>query len=172
MGAIIGIVIAVCAIMSLAIVLVWLRRRRRRRRRQQDADELIIDIPEPTPFPYSATFTGTHSNATEHSDPRSTSKVRRQFLQNELRAAQEKMVDIHQVEQPVPPVESTPRGIMRFLSARSNMGSNSEATVARLRERNGILTARIRELEAQMESPWALGLSDEPPPGYSEEERR
>jgi len=30
------------------------------------------------------------------------------------------------------------------------------------------LNNRIRELEMQRRSSWALGLSDEPPPGYSE----
>ncbi|KAJ7754694.1 hypothetical protein DFH07DRAFT_773684 [Mycena maculata] len=35
------------------------------------------------------------------------------------------------------------------------------------RARNDQLMARIQELEAQMQSAWALGLSNEPPPGYS-----
>ncbi|KAJ7838089.1 hypothetical protein B0H14DRAFT_2790061 [Mycena olivaceomarginata] len=38
------------------------------------------------------------------------------------------------------------------------------------RERNNQLLTRIHELEAQLESAWALGLSDEPPPGYSARE--
>jgi BMFP domain-containing protein YqiC len=35
------------------------------------------------------------------------------------------------------------------------------------RERNNQLLTRIQELEAELQSAWALGLSDEPPPGYS-----
>ncbi|KAJ7816796.1 hypothetical protein B0H13DRAFT_2459660 [Mycena leptocephala] len=44
-------------------------------------------------------------------------------------------------------------------------GPSDPGLVSQVRD----LTARIRELEALMQSPWAQGLSDEPPPGYSEE---
>ncbi|KAJ6553210.1 hypothetical protein B0H19DRAFT_1155954, partial [Mycena capillaripes] len=35
------------------------------------------------------------------------------------------------------------------------------------RDRNTVLMERIEALESQMQSEWALGLSDEPPPGYT-----
>ncbi|KAF7296675.1 F-box domain-containing protein [Mycena chlorophos] len=38
----------------------------------------------------------------------------------------------------------------------------------KLEEQNVALRLRVQELEAQMESKWANGLSDEPPPGYME----
>ncbi|KAF8173183.1 hypothetical protein K438DRAFT_1772282 [Mycena galopus ATCC 62051] len=169
-GDILGIVIAICAVILLAgLSLVRFRRRGRRRQHHADVPSSPVDSASHI-HAFDTSVTIPHS---EISDSRSISKVRRQFLQNELRATQEKMIHIR------PDVQSqgpTP-GITRVLSAREGSisvtteSANSEA-MSQLRERNEALSARIRELEAQMESPWALGLSDEPPPGYSEEEQQ
>ncbi|KAJ7693082.1 hypothetical protein B0H17DRAFT_1200146 [Mycena rosella] len=98
-------------------------------------------------------------NSDGHSIGAST--VRQQLLQNELRAAQEKIVDIEALERRTNAPQGSATGrILRMLSTRSAGAGMSE-----LIERNGMLAARIRELEIQMNSPWALGLSDEPPPG-------
>ncbi|KAJ7433307.1 hypothetical protein B0H11DRAFT_2122412 [Mycena galericulata] len=172
-GAIVGIVLGVCSILSLGILLlVWLRRRRNRRRKSFTS---LISIPSPasvTPYP-------SNGNASDDSDAGNISTVRRQYLQNELRAAQEKMVDTEDVEGHVDSTRTTrgsfpesKRRILRLLSTRSTTTTASGSTDQdpSLRERNEMLTARIRELEGQLKSPWALGLSDEPPPGYSEEQ--
>ncbi|KAJ7613175.1 hypothetical protein FB45DRAFT_1036701 [Roridomyces roridus] len=86
-------------------------------------------------------------------------KARRAYLENELRAAQEKIAHIS------PQVLSPGHTRLRALA---RIGTGRSETVAQLREQNATYQARIRELEAHMTSPWALGLSDEPPPGYEE----
>ncbi|KAF7350212.1 hypothetical protein MVEN_01324300 [Mycena venus] len=105
------------------------------------------------------------------------STTRQQQLENELRAVQEKMVDLEDLERhAVPAVEAQestgPHSLLRLLSVRSTgtTSRGSQDLVSQLeaaRERNEALAARIRELEQQMLSEWALGISDDPPPGYT-----
>lgn len=168
-GAIIGIVLGTCFIIfSVAILLFLLRRRRRR---QQKAEITA------TPFPVSSprTIASRNGNVPDTSDTRSISTVRRQYLRNELRAAQEKIANIEDLETGTLSMRatqgSTAGRLLRLFSTRSasSTGSGLRGVVSELRDRNETLTARIRELEEQMESPWALGLSNDPPPGYSEE---
>ncbi|KAJ6525392.1 hypothetical protein B0H19DRAFT_1276188 [Mycena capillaripes] len=160
MGAIVGIVVAICSIIFLGIVLIWLKRRRRQR--PQD------EFPETTATPYPVFFPDIASaipNSADSSDARSISKVRRQYLTNELLAAQEKITHIQNLERRTSSTRGAGR-IMRLLSDRRTSRNESSAT-SELRERNQMLMTQIRELQAEMESPWALGLSDEPPPSYS-----
>ncbi|KAJ7508732.1 hypothetical protein B0H11DRAFT_1901534 [Mycena galericulata] len=139
---------------------------------------ITFTSPIPIPSPASVTSFPSNGDASDDSAAGNISTVRRQYLQRELRAAQEKIVDIEDVERHAEPTRTT-RGlfperkgrILRLLSARSTTttGSGSTDHDLSLRERNEMLTARIQELEGQLRSPWARGLSDEPPPGYSEE---
>ncbi|KAJ7851253.1 hypothetical protein B0H14DRAFT_3866372 [Mycena olivaceomarginata] len=79
-----------------------------------------------------------------------TSAIRRQYIQQELRVVQEQFVDIDELER--------------------MHGGSAEDIRTQLdgaRKRNNQLLTRIQELEAELQSAWALGLSDEPPPGYS-----
>ncbi|KAJ7509146.1 hypothetical protein B0H11DRAFT_2217548 [Mycena galericulata] len=109
-----------------------------------------------------------HSN----SDAHSVTTVRQRYLQSALRAAQEKIGSIEDSERRATSRRqgTAPGRLMRVFSSRSGLsggpGSPDADMASQLRE----MTARIRELEAQIQSPWARGLSDEPPPGYSEEE--
>jgi len=49
-----------------------------------------------------------------------------------------------------------------------SLGADDRDKLVRaMREIEG-LNSRIRELEAQRRSSWALGMSDDPPPGYHE----
>ncbi|KAJ7693067.1 hypothetical protein B0H17DRAFT_1060682 [Mycena rosella] len=97
------------------------------------------------------------------------STLRQQYLQNELRAVREKMVDMAELQRAgagalgrilrfMPIRQPTPRAS----HASGGLASQLEAS----RARNEALAARICELETQIHSEWALGLSDEPPPGY------
>jgi len=117
---------------------------------------------------------GSESHVLDDSEAQriSASTIRRQYLANELRAAQEKIAEVGELERRTlsanAPQESL-GGLLRVPSNRSTSTtttSGSQGLVSRLRERNEMLAARIRELEAQIRSPWAMGLSDEPPPGY------
>ncbi|KAJ6596354.1 hypothetical protein DFH09DRAFT_1134714 [Mycena vulgaris] len=82
-------------------------------------------------------------------------QLRLQYLEKELNAAQTKMQEIRSQGTggtPIgPPVEEA-----------------ADTERVRIRDEEiAVLRGRISELEAQMRSPWALGLSDEPPPGYT-----
>lgn len=170
-GSIIGIVIAICSIITLGALLIWLRRHRRR---HKDPYMDIAATPYPIQFAgISAAIPFNNHRATEDSCARSITKVRQQFLRNELRAAQENIIHIQNLERQASSRGGRAGRVLRLLSSRpaSSTGSGSgspSAVIVRLRERNERLTARIRELEAVLDSPWALGLSDEPPPGYVE----
>jgi hypothetical protein len=168
-GSIIGIVIAICSIITLGALLIWLRRHRRR---HKDPYMDIAATPYPIQFAgISAAIPFNNHRATEDSCARSITKVRQQFLRNELRAAQENIIHIQNLERQASSRGGRAGRVLRLLSSRpaSSTGYGSPSTViVRLRERNERLAARIRELEAVLDSPWALGLSDEPPPGYVE----
>ncbi|KAJ7920308.1 hypothetical protein B0H13DRAFT_1867783 [Mycena leptocephala] len=101
---------------------------------------------------------------------RSPTKVLQQYLRNELRAAQERIVDIQNSERRTSTSRSTRSArvarSLRLFSGRGASDTRSRDPEMGIRE----MAARIRELEAELESPWARGLSDEPPPGYSEAE--
>ncbi|KAJ6479180.1 hypothetical protein DFH09DRAFT_1313098 [Mycena vulgaris] len=116
----------------------------------------------------------------EHKVPESSgahnSSGSTQSLKNELRAVQEKMVDIADLERrasaTIAPISGSSQ-LLRLISTRSSsrransVDEDLPSQLAAARERNEALAARIRELETQMHSEWALGLSDEPPPGYT-----
>jgi hypothetical protein len=126
-------------------------------------------------FPIASTSSTSPTTAAgNYSDVQSISAVRRSFLQNELRAAQEKML-LHSDSEPSTLTQSQsaafPDPIFRgVFSSRASTNTNTPDLLSRLQQRDNILTARIRELEEQLESPWARGLSDAPPPSYSGEE--
>ncbi|KAJ7352025.1 hypothetical protein DFH08DRAFT_805317 [Mycena albidolilacea] len=81
------------------------------------------------------------------------------------------VAEIHRRLHDALPREPAPIVIHPSSGSRPIPRIDSEA-ISRLRERNEVLAAHIRELEANMESQWVLGLSDEPPPRYTEEERQ
>ncbi|KAF8139388.1 hypothetical protein K438DRAFT_712966 [Mycena galopus ATCC 62051] len=154
-GAIMGVIIAICLMLVVAALPVWLRRRRRR---QKNSYTNIV----PTPYPILSA---------DNSDAQTIIKVRQQFLRNELRAAQEQIIQIQNLQREASSQRGRAGSSLRLLSSRRAASTGSEsrtAAILRLQERNEMLTARIRELEAGLQSPWALGLSDEPPPGYVE----
>ncbi|KAJ7438663.1 hypothetical protein B0H11DRAFT_2254476 [Mycena galericulata] len=171
-GAVIGIILGTFSILSLAILLVWLRRRHQLRQQNTYANDMSASTPNPYPvfFPdLSSAIPINHIDTTDNSDARSITKVRREYLRNELRAAQEKIIHIQNLERRPSSTRGAGR-IMRLLSGRRASGAGGlPDLVSELRDKNEMLTARIHELETQMESPWALGLSDEPPPGYTDE---
>ncbi|KAJ7641913.1 hypothetical protein FB45DRAFT_363330 [Roridomyces roridus] len=104
-----------------------------------------------------------------------TPEARREYLENELRSCQQRMLHIQnhlqRAASVLAPMIATPAttgsGSNGARTATEESSSTVESdVVSRLREQNEGYQARIQELEAQMMSPWALGLSDEPPPGY------
>jgi len=153
-GVIVGIVAAILLIISVVVLSFWLRRRRQRKQFAAAA---------------SARTPATHVPETSEALRISASTIRRQYLANELRATQEKIAEVGELERrtlstDAPQDSSGERA--GVLSSLSTSTTTSQDLVSRLRERDGMLTARIRELEEYIRSPWATGLSDEPPPGY------
>ncbi|KAJ7613174.1 hypothetical protein FB45DRAFT_273611 [Roridomyces roridus] len=153
-----GIAVGIIIIIFLVALGLGFRYRRRRRQGHIDPfDKTSTDAPA-----YSVLhphFTTTFDDSKGRGgDVQQRSNARLEYLQNELRAAQEKIADI--------PTRFTSLAWMG-----AGAGRRSDSELLRLREQNVIQEARIRELEAHMTSPWALGLSDEPPPGYEERER-
>ncbi|KAJ7768048.1 hypothetical protein B0H14DRAFT_2968492 [Mycena olivaceomarginata] len=147
-GAIVGSVIAVCAILSLAAVLFLLWRRRRRSRGAYRNS--IPVFPSPSSDGPSAIFPAAYSLA----------NTSRGDLQKELRSAREKLFDMESIG---PPAFAS----RRELDAESP--SAGPDVIAELRE----MRVRIRELEDQMQSAGELRLvNEEAPPGYSKEDRR
>ncbi|KAJ6587647.1 hypothetical protein DFH09DRAFT_231133 [Mycena vulgaris] len=187
----VGAVLSVGAVIAFSALFLWVRRRRRResaRRARPLASSSFPLLPEvhiitpyrnahpppsniegttwsiavASPFGDAAAVAQPHVPMSEHSDPRSveTSSVRRQYLQHGLRARQEEIVDIDGLE----------RGLSTAQRWSSTTNRNLGRAVAQLenaRQGNEALVARIQELEAQLQSAWALRLSDDPPPGYT-----
>ncbi|KAJ7445627.1 hypothetical protein FB451DRAFT_1292656 [Mycena latifolia] len=177
-GVIAGIAIGILFTILLAGLCVW----RIRRRQQQAVFVQLTRAASPftllpsrraAPAPPIPTIRAVPENSDARSISAST--IRQQYLRNEVRAAQEKLVDLGDLDRRTWSTSATRASassrLLRMLSTRSASTTRtapaSPDLVAQLRERNEMLTARIRELEDQMESPWALGLSDEPPPGYA-----
>ncbi|KAJ7763237.1 hypothetical protein DFH07DRAFT_1059404 [Mycena maculata] len=110
------------------------------------------------------------SELSDGADMRSISEsatTRRQYLESELRRTQEQMLDIDSLATRGSP--ATARMSLATMLG-SPIGDSSQEMAALLkaaRDRNAALTARIEALESQMQSSWALGLSDEAPPGYT-----
>ncbi|KAF8213773.1 hypothetical protein K438DRAFT_1750959 [Mycena galopus ATCC 62051] len=100
------------------------------------------------------------------------SSIRREYLEQELRATQEKIIDLNGLERHghAPPENVRASRLFRVFSTRTRRNSQqvprSELDAAW--RHNEELLARIRDLEAQMQSAWALGLSDDPLPEYND----
>ncbi|KAF8187622.1 hypothetical protein K438DRAFT_1834575 [Mycena galopus ATCC 62051] len=196
-GAIAGIVIGICLMIALAVFYLYLRRRRRQGAydvsplpitspyadtsgpsniEAWDSDAQINTTQRtayPVPLPSTTTSPDTPSvpfNASAWNGPEAPLiSTGRRHLKTESRAAQEK---IHLNEgwdssTSFAPA-SYPAGInARVLSTFSALSTGAAApdpdVVLQLRA----MTARVRELEAQIESPQVYESSATPPPGYS-----
>ncbi|KAJ7608260.1 hypothetical protein FB45DRAFT_1067617 [Roridomyces roridus] len=131
----------------------------RPRRLGSNDDYTAVGIPRPYPVLHPDVAGIVLSRDGHGEDPQENTKVRQDYLRNELQAAQEKIIHL--------------RNQQRFSNRLRSLlaPSATSETVVRLREQLVIQETQMRELRAQLSSPWALGLLDEPPPGYSERAR-
>jgi len=83
-----------------------------------------------------------------------TAGIRQQYLRNKILAVQRILPSSAHIS--TPPNNGT------------GPHSDGEGTLEQATHQNETLQMRIRTLESQLESQWALGLSDEAPPGYLE----
>ncbi|KAJ7451393.1 hypothetical protein FB451DRAFT_1186326 [Mycena latifolia] len=81
-------------------------------------------------------------------------EIRQEYLRNRIRAAQREL-DAILADSPLH-------------SDAERSGENEETTLEEASQGNEAFRERISVLESQLQSQWALGLSDEPPPGYLE----
>jgi hypothetical protein len=111
---------------------------------------------------------GGHTNETtphRDSDIRSVSPstITRQDLETELQMVQEKMADLQDLER------SSPGRVWRLMSMRSTSTRGSPDVRAELeaaKEQINMLVMRIHALEANTNSAYGAGFSNEPPPPY------
>ncbi|KAF8187557.1 hypothetical protein K438DRAFT_1834500 [Mycena galopus ATCC 62051] len=157
-AAIIGAAVAVCLIIICLGIFIWCGRRRRHRHASPDLIATPLAIPPPA-----ASFTNT--SPTDDSDSQRNGTIRQWYLQHEHHAAQEKISNIQRQGNSTYATHGSVFSSSNT-APESNVGhrATDPDMVAQMME----LTARMREIEAQMQSPWALGLSDEGPPEYSD----
>lgn len=112
------------------------------------------------------------SSRADNADARSvaySATIRRRYLENELRRTQEQIVDIDSFTIRGSPTTSR-MSLATMLGSPVGPGESNQEMAELLkaaRDRNAMLSSRIEALESQMQSAWAQGLSDEPPPGYT-----
>ncbi|KAJ6462416.1 hypothetical protein DFH09DRAFT_1113889 [Mycena vulgaris] len=151
-GALIAIVIGICSMVSLAVFLLCLKRCRRREPQEAHAD--VSTTPYPILFADIAAAIPSASN----SEAQSVTKIRQQYLRNELRATQEKIIHIQSLEGHTSSTQGTRVGrLLRVFSARGTSDSRSGSRDPEIVIRE--MAARIRELEAELESPWSWNLN-------------
>lgn len=178
-GAIVGISLALFSLVILVPLFVWLRRWGQRNHKSHHFGSLSPFLAAgPVPVQEAAVAHSAGPTDTDNSDTRSICTIRQRQLQDQLHTTQEKMVFIEGSEPQTVPTGAATERLLRLLSVRnpltsarngrgSGKPSDLESQLEASKQRNERLAARIRELEAQMQSDWAMGLSDEPPPGYA-----
>jgi len=95
---------------------------------------------------------------------------RQQYITNEMRLVRKQMEELRRTRD----FSSASGSSSAFSVPESSALSPSQASthdtsalnLERSRRENDALQSRIAELEEQLQSAWAQGLSNEPPPGY------
>ncbi|KAJ7500881.1 hypothetical protein B0H11DRAFT_1994781 [Mycena galericulata] len=187
-GIIVGATFGATAFLLIALLLTFLYLRRMRRRRRMDAKEPILEAAF-TPYAASSAYGYSSTNSmsqqqhanvepfmpephvspVEMSEPAPSlssraSRARQEYLTSQMRAVQ-KQLEALEGARAMAAASQTTSGS----DAMSSSGSEGDTGgLEQARRQNEALQERIRALEGQLQSQWALGLSDEPPPGYLE----
>ncbi|KAJ6556830.1 hypothetical protein DFH09DRAFT_1164562 [Mycena vulgaris] len=108
----------------------------------------------------------------------SKAQLRQEYLANELRAVQKQHEALRRIQEKqraghAEPAQSVDPAPVVGVGATNPTDPSVEivttpADLESAQRQNEMLRRRIRELEQQQQSDWARGLSDQPPPGYSE----
>ncbi|KAJ7610706.1 hypothetical protein DFH06DRAFT_1345817 [Mycena polygramma] len=192
----VGLIVGVTSVIALLLILLLfafllVRKRRRRRNARMELD------PEPAFLSHAAfaSAQGSSSNASfapkvepfmstaESSvSPTSTSaptalsskaaQARQEYLLNQMREVQWQLQALQGrgTSSAAPPTSApSSSGVVSPSASESALSGTTDGSgLAQARQQNEALQERIRALEQQLQSQWALGLSDEPPPGYLE----
>jgi hypothetical protein len=95
-------------------------------------------------------------------------QVRQEYIANQMREAQMQLNAMQGSVGPALSMRSGSGSVSGSGVDGDRSGAGSEVDLQQARRQNEALQERIRALEGQLQSQWALGLSDEPPPGYLE----
>ncbi|KAJ7757630.1 hypothetical protein B0H16DRAFT_1537262, partial [Mycena metata] len=182
----------VCGVVVLSLVLCAILRRRRRAARKNT--ELLTargfepkDLP--TPFNLESPDVGSESSGNRTSwapyisvnritqqalTPSNIVSTRQVYISNQVNRAREKVAELEAetstlLQQSSHSSESHQDGIpseMGDVPADELSSSGNDERLERAIQQIEALNDRIRELERERRSSWALGLSDEAPPGY------
>ncbi|KAF7296677.1 F-box domain-containing protein [Mycena chlorophos] len=188
-GLVAGVTVAAVVVVLLVLALLFVRRRRARKPRILDVlDDLdkpsrasSTGVSEITPFrdaevdadsmdlPTAAfaadsmPATGSATTLRVVNDPDGTTLLTPAPPPAPSKAAQQRQ---EQLRNQLEAVQAQLGALERGSQQQQHAGPGPRASD--LETQNAALRLRVRELEAQMESQWANGLSDEPPPGYME----
>jgi hypothetical protein len=148
-----GVSVAIVAVVIAIIFLVIRLRRRRQDRRDTDVETRMVS-------PFVRLTSGTLVGSPEIAADSPGARLR--YLEKEIRTTRARMVEIDARtrvrEQPAKPPALVADVAAVESSSNGAPATDPDGEVAALR-------ARIRELETQSHGAWALGLSDDPPPG-------
>ncbi|KAJ6632366.1 hypothetical protein B0H10DRAFT_13539 [Mycena sp. CBHHK59/15] len=175
-GLIVGVTFGVTAVLLVVVLLLFLYIRKLRRRKRMNFETRSIDPNYMAESDLAKGYSSTNaslaaqriqpffSDTSATTEPVSTlsskaAQVRQEYLTNQMRAVQRQMAELQVVVGTGPLTTSDD-------SVRGDAGDSTGLEQAR--RQNELLQARIQALESQLQSQWALGLSDEPPPGYME----
>ncbi|KAJ6461926.1 hypothetical protein C8R47DRAFT_104186 [Mycena vitilis] len=193
-GLIVGVTISVIALLLILLLLAFLlirkRRRRRNTRMELDPEPAFVSQVDfasaqgsssntsfaPKIEPFMSTAASSVSPTSTSAPTALSSKAaqaRQEYLLNQMREVQWQLQGL-QGRGPSSAAPSTSpassSGVVSSPSASESALSETAdgSGLAQARQQNEALQERIRALEQQLQSQWALGLSDEPPPGYLE----
>ncbi|KAJ7918279.1 hypothetical protein B0H13DRAFT_1869464 [Mycena leptocephala] len=158
--------------LTIALIL-WAKHRRRAAKKEATAIE--HDANTVSPFTLITQMDGPNDEATPPRDADlcdvSPSTVARQHLETELREVHEKMADLQDQERSSTRAAtgSGMRGVLRLMSMPSTATRglpDVEAQLEASREQINMLVTRMQALEANTNSAYGAGFSNEPPPAY------
>ncbi|KAF8166076.1 hypothetical protein K438DRAFT_1857515 [Mycena galopus ATCC 62051] len=178
-GPFVGGALAVLAVIFALFLWRYIALRTRKRKEldaagRKDEVDLVRDLeshpsqnPPPVPTPIQQN-NRRNPSAVPSGDARTKAASRQQYLANELRAIEKQQAALQKHREQRRSALVTESAVYEVAPANNTTTAGETTREVDLERQNEMLRQRIRDLEEQQESDWARGLSDLPPPGYSE----
>ncbi|KAJ7113673.1 hypothetical protein C8R43DRAFT_1039670 [Mycena crocata] len=167
-GMIIGIVLGVFGMIVVLILLFFFLRRRKQQQGRNNGLEAPGPMLQSSVSLSSGSYPSNHINPFMTPSSTSTSmsspQQRQQHITNEMRLVRKQMEELRRTGNSSTYSSSAPTST--FLSSPVFSSDTNALDLERSRQQNDALQSRIAQLEDQLQSAWALGLSNDPPPGY------
>ncbi|GLB34628.1 hypothetical protein LshimejAT787_0201930 [Lyophyllum shimeji] len=167
-GAIVGGVVGGVALLFLILVLLLLRRRRRR---PAEDSSIAATSGSPVLMPFTLSHPtlqlwpedrAVPHDATPFLIPDQKKRTPRHTPNASMSSSSEALRVQRQAE-----ISDEISGLTRDMHGSASTRGWEGSEVSRVMEQNTVMKAQIEQLQAQLHSDWALGLSNDPPPGYS-----